>query len=305
MAYNAKSNRVILFGGQTGNYMDPTSYNGETWAFDVAVNKWTEMKPTSSPTKRIAAELAYDAKADRVILFGGGLISDPDKNETWAYDYNTNTWTQMAKGPARHLGARIAYDSESDRIILFGGYDADFLYNDTWAFDFNTNTWIEMKPSTSPPGRNYQAMTYDSKSDRVLVWGASDLKGDMLTPSIWAYDYNKNTWQEIKPGSGPHPQGADYPVMVYDVKADRTILYGGVNQDDETWNYDYNTNTWTKLEPGTIPGERSRHTMVYSTVTDRVTLFGGQAGSRRYVYSDETWVYDLNTNTWTNVTPHP
>jgi N-acetylneuraminic acid mutarotase len=91
--------------------------------------------------------------------------------DTWAYDYNTNTWKEMAKGPPKHLGARLAYDSESGRIILFGGSDiATWRYiNDTWSYDFNTDTWTEMKPATSPPGRNYQAMIYDAKSDRVLT----------------------------------------------------------------------------------------------------------------------------------------
>lgn len=73
MAYDKESDRVILFGGQTGdNLRDPRSYNGETWAYDVEANKWTEMKPASGPRGRSAAELTYDAESDRVIMFGGG-----------------------------------------------------------------------------------------------------------------------------------------------------------------------------------------------------------------------------------------
>ena len=33
MAYDAESNRIILFGGQTGDYQLPSSYNGETLGF--------------------------------------------------------------------------------------------------------------------------------------------------------------------------------------------------------------------------------------------------------------------------------
>jgi N-acetylneuraminic acid mutarotase len=219
LAYDTESNRIILFGGQTGDYTDSTSYNGETWAYDFTVNRWLQMKPTTGPTKRIAAELVYDAESDRIILFGGS--GDPDmstwgKMDTWAYDYNTNTWTEMAKGPNRHVGPRLAYDSESDRVILFGGYDmSDFFYNETWAYDFNTNTWTEMKPKTSPPGRNFHAMTYDSKADRILVWGGLNTTGTApVDESIWAYDYNTNLWQEIKPGDGSHPAGRDRKSVV-------------------------------------------------------------------------------------------
>lgn len=305
MSYDAESDRVILFGGQTGNYNNPDNFNGETWAYDVAANKWTQTNPISGPSGRAAPEMAYDAESDRVILFGGVLPSLETLNDTWAFDYNTNTWKEMkAKGPTLHLGARLAYDAESDRIILFGGYDlpGSFLYNDTWAYDFNSDTWTEMKPSISPPGRNYQAMTYDSKADRILTWGGSDVRGN-FDMSVWSYDFNTNAWQEIKPGEGTIPSGRDYPIMVYNAESDRTILFGGSLGGKETWAYDNNANTWTKLQPSTIPSPRSRHVMVYSVAADQVILFGGQVGSREFNYSSETWAYDFNSNTWRNVTP--
>jgi N-acetylneuraminic acid mutarotase len=303
MAYDGESDQIILFGGATGNpEMDPANNNSETWAYDVAANRWTQMKPSSGPTGRGAASLAYDAESDRVILFGGGNKSAWDLDDTWAYDYNTDTWTELAKGPARHLGPRIAYDAESDRVILFGGYDMmrGSECNDTWAYDLNSDTWTDMKPSTSPPGRNYQGMAYDSKSDRVLMWsgaGPSDV-------SVWSYDYNTNTWQETE-ASQPRPVVRNYPVLVYDAESDRTILFGGNYHGDETWAYDYNTNTWADLKPSALPGQLSRHAMVYSAAADRIILFGGQVGATHFKYTGQTWAYDFNTNTWTDMKPNP
>ena len=160
-----------------------------------------------------------------------------------------------------------------------------------------------MKPSTSPPRRNFNAMAYDAASDRVLVWGCYSVHPDDV--SIWSYDFNTNTWQEKKPGEGVHPLSRDYTVMTYDVESDRTILYGGVPLGDETWAYAYKTNTWTKLEPSTVPSKLSRHAIVYSTAADRVILFGGLIGSLQDEHSGETWAYDFNTNTWANMTSNP
>ncbi len=53
------------------------------------------MEPPTQPLKLASHNLAYDAESDRVVLFGGDanpLISD----ETWAYDLNTNTWTDLS-----------------------------------------------------------------------------------------------------------------------------------------------------------------------------------------------------------------
>ena len=312
LAYDAESDRFIMFGGQSGDYNLETSFNNETWAYDVIANKWTQMKPASAPSKRSDYGFVYDAKADRVILFGGFTYNIDPLNwgfdDTWAYDYNTDTWTEMAKGPAGILGIRLAYDSESDRIILFGGWHMKNkrFFNETWVFDFNANTWTSMQPKVSPPGRNYQAMTYDSKADRVLVWGGMDEKSEKpVDESMWAYDFNTNTWNEMKPGTTVFPSGRDYTKMVYNAKADRTILYGGTRGGTETWAYDYNTNTWKYLAPAANPGVLIEAGLEYSPATDRVILFGGMILSTSYDMRDKTWSYDFNTNTWTNVTPKP
>jgi N-acetylneuraminic acid mutarotase len=309
MTYDSESDKIILFGGlDVSMKSSPPQLipNGETWAFDVASNTWNEMKPASGPSARFAIDLVYDSESDRVILFGGGHgLSD-----TWAYDHNTNTWTEMSKGPREKSGYRMAYDSESDRCILFGGrgFDSQLLYNDTWAYDFNSDTWTKMQPSISPSARYFSAMAYNTQVDRVILFGGSEWDEKMIDRGLsdtWAYDFNTDTWQELDPGDGDYPTERYNHTLVYNAGADRTILAGGTCWVPETWSYDYNTNTWTKLEPAENPGIRTGHAMVYSSASDRVILFGGQFGMGQYNYKNDTWVFDFNTNTWTNVTRSP
>src|SRR2546421_10262771 len=110
--------------------------------------------------------------------------------------------------PARAFHA-MAYDSQSDRVILFSGaYPAGnttALLNDTWAYDFNTNTWANMNPGNAPPARAFQAMAYDSQSDRVILFSGVDLAGNttILLNDTWAYDFNANTWTNMTAGHAP------------------------------------------------------------------------------------------------------
>lgn len=313
MAYDKQSKQVVLFGGVTGSWGLRTSINGETWAYDVKDNTWAQLFPKKKPNDKAAAVLAYDAKSDRVIMFGGGNkgLMGFIFSETWAYNYNANTWKKMAYGPMDYLGARLVYDSESDRMILFGGLNVlDWFSQDgTWAYDYDTNTWTEMHPTVRPPGRNYQAMTYDSKADRVLTWGGMYIDESPLPESMWAYDYNKDTWTEF-PAQEPYPHSRDYAAMVYDAESDRTILFGGVpianSEEVSTWAYDYNTHTWEQMNPDPEPPFVSRHAMVYSEATDRVILFGGGTDDGdlfTLTYTNAIWAYDFNTNTWTDLTP--
>src|SRR5437016_13750232 len=112
--------------------------------------------------------MTYDAQSDRVILFGGedtaAVLGD-----TWAYDFNSNGWTNAdpATRPVRRVYHSMAYDSESDRVILFGGYGSGDDFNDTWAYDFNTNAWTNMDPPAKPPLRYEHETGHDATGDRV------------------------------------------------------------------------------------------------------------------------------------------
>ena len=258
--------------------------------------------------------MAYDSESDRVIMSCGFDMSGPSSwslEDTWAYDLTTNTWTQMkAKAPVAHLICKMAYDSESDRIILFGGWDIpnDQIFQDTWAYDYNTDTWTDMKPAVSPPGRNAQSMTYDSKADRILLWGGDSSTNHNPNPpknrAIWSYDFNTNTWEERVADLQPPQYFAS--AMAYDTSADRSIFYGGTiteNGSTAMWAYDYSNNAWIELKPSPNPGLLSWNEMVYLPIPRSLFLFGGVTGQD--MLWGKTWLYDYPTNTWTEVVPKP
>ena len=52
---------------------------------------WTELAPTTSPSVRSGAAMAFDAARGQVVLFGGYDPSVGDVNETWVW--NGATWS--------------------------------------------------------------------------------------------------------------------------------------------------------------------------------------------------------------------
>jgi hypothetical protein len=303
MAYDSESGLVILYGGQTGPWQDPASWNHETWSFDPELEKWVQLSPSTNPDGFGGGDMVYDFEADRIIL--SVITDDLSTLQTWAFDANHDTWTQLADGPRNMLGQRIAYDSESDRIIMFGGFDMTKykFVDETWAYDFNTDTWTNMEPRVHPEPRNYHGMAYDPKTDRVVVWGG-DLHGVANKNAVWTYDYNTNTWEELSSKYANAPELRDYMNLVYDDKADKFIMYGGYSYgNSETWTYDLSTNTWQQMQPTNSPGAISRYAMVYVKDENKTILFGGQDGATNYQYNNETWSYGLKHNKWVNVSP--
>jgi len=50
-----------------------------------------------SPAGRALGQMVYDAESDRLILFGGFDAALQPLDDVWAYDFNTDSWEQVAE----------------------------------------------------------------------------------------------------------------------------------------------------------------------------------------------------------------
>jgi len=317
-AYDIESNKLILK-PYMSNYQ--VLLEAPAWVMDLDEGIW--QRRADGPPKG-GGSMVYDSQSDRTILFIGKL-GKWDKNsgkpagQTWAYDYNTDTWTDMKPegGPYNLSGQGMIYDSESDRTILFGGVemgDAGTLAKsyETWAYDFESNNWTNMQPSGDIPQGNvdFYPISYDAGADRVLAWicEAPNL-GKIEGCAMNTYDYNSNTWERRK--VDPHPTSSYYNAMVYDPGTGLNILFGGATRlyagedfrkeetVDELWGYDYAKNSWTQLPSKNLPSARCCHAMIFDNITGTILMIGG--GNSLNTFTDETWKYDPATQEWNQI----
>jgi N-acetylneuraminic acid mutarotase len=293
LVYHVNAGRVMLYGGFNATF----EHLGDTWAYQYSSNTWTDRAPSTSPYATGGHCLSYDIDSQKIILFGGRLSGSDTTlvmyHETWAYDYTANTWTNRttATHPASCCWGDMVYDIQAERHIMFGGLtDGANYLDDTWAYDYDTNTWTDRSPTSSPPGRFDHRMAYDSGSDKVILVGGVGLGGTVLS-DVWAYDYSSNTWTERT----SFPTAIAPAGLAYDSLMDRTILFGGTRNfgetdlRDETWTYDYNTDTWTQLTCDPHPPEVDRSFMTYDSGAQRTILFGFRGPRPDPVYYEDTW----------------
>ncbi len=58
--------QIVLFGGRTS-----AGANAETWSYNLASNRWTKLVGDQAPAARSSHDMDYDAKSNRIIIFGG------------------------------------------------------------------------------------------------------------------------------------------------------------------------------------------------------------------------------------------
>ena len=229
---------------------------------------------------------------DNLTLDGSGnLRLDNDIRIYWI---NMNPSTK----PSARRWHSMVYDSAHDKVILFGGDDGSHD-DETWVYNLTDNTWTNMNPSTKPSARASHSMVYDSAHDKVILFGGYD--GGGWDDETWVYNLTDNTWTNMNPST--KPSARDSHSMVYDSADDKVILFGGydaIGRNDETWVYNLTDNSWTNMNTSHNPGARFIHSMAYNSAHDKVILFGGYDDDAS---DDETWVYNLTDNSWTNMNP--
>ena len=119
MAYDAQSDRVVLFGGDTGS-----AWLGDTWAYDADGDTWVEVTTEEAPWPVAQQAMAYDPSADRIVLWGG---AEREESVVWTFDLESATWSSATWDPAPEPAsdACLVWDAAAEQMLADRGRGPD------------------------------------------------------------------------------------------------------------------------------------------------------------------------------------
>ncbi len=200
--------------------------------------------------------------------------------------------------PARYLHAMASIWGE-DKVLIYGGM---WWFNDTWEYDLSNDNWTKKTSSNNPGNRYNTEMASVFGNNKVVLFGGN--WGSTFLDETWVYDSSTGSWTDVS--KSIRPPGRRFHDMSFVYGDDKVVLFGGdiiIGQIwlNDTWIFDLSNRTWTEKISSSKPTARSAHAMAPIFGTSKVLLFGGITGSDQWAH--DTWVYDVNTNTWTNKNP--
>ncbi len=229
VACDERTGRIILFGGRS-----ETGYLNDTWIFDPDTRAWAEAKSEgATPSSREGHAMVFDPSSGTLLLFGGGRTEAhyQKSNDTWRYDPQTNTWTdiEVSTCPSPRMWHAMVYDPNASSVIMFGGVgvgEYGAVLHDTWSL--TSDEWRRLEPTgIVPSSRSQHAMAYDGSNRVVVLFGGLGSTNRSLDDT-WIYDSPANAWQELK-ASGATPSPRSGHSMVSAPAWNQVLLFGGHN----------------------------------------------------------------------------
>jgi hypothetical protein len=238
-----------------------------------------------------------------MLVFGGS--SGPVLSDAWSLSLAPNqTWRPFST--TRRKGHTAVLDPSRHRMLIFGGESSTQL-NDAWELTLDDPArWTRLYPEgTPPPARALHGAIYDTKRDRMIVFGG---RGTTPTNDVWELSFfGEVAWRPISAVGTAPPARLD-PCVVYDPLRRRMIVFGGADASgvfNDVWTLSLSgTPTWTKLLPsGSIPSGRGGSQAIYDPLRDRLVIHGGY--DRNFNALADVWALSFvsATPTWSQVVP--
>jgi hypothetical protein len=160
--------------------------------------------------------------SNTLVAFGGQWNSD---STVWSWSASTG-WTNAYPSPSPSLRGHsgFTFDPIRNRSVVFGGSDSNTRanLNDTWEWDGNEWTLISQY---GPSSRKGHSLTWGPDSERVLLYGASNLG----TEDLW--EWSGTAWQSRTVFNPQAERMAS--AQAYDNARHDLIVFGGKN--NYTW----------------------------------------------------------------------
>jgi N-acetylneuraminic acid mutarotase len=171
-----KTNSMFVYGGAE-KWDSGFTYVNELNEYFPNNDTWINRTPVGN---RVRSLLVWDTLNNKLIIHGGG---EPDRNDTWVYDIDTNIWIAKSDGP-NPARDRIAgdWDPVRNQLVTFGGDINDNVpTDDVWIYSPNVTGFKpsgELTSSVFNPGHriNPRSISFSASNTQLPGIGNYPIK---------------------------------------------------------------------------------------------------------------------------------
>lgn len=201
LAWDDYDSELLLYGGY--NSPGPGGHTTNvTSAFDPVTQRWAKVTSSAKdPGPRAFSQMAYDARVQSVVLYGGQSPSCSSSmlfcptNSTWYF--HTGSWSNQTStlfannglAPPPRVTGSMGYDSSTSTLTIMGGASTPSEVPDTSTWLLTCSPTCSWAKYTGPLGPAYSgvAMAEDSFNAAPIAFGGYDYVTAKFTGTTYAF----------------------------------------------------------------------------------------------------------------------
>jgi hypothetical protein len=204
LVYHASRRAVALFGGlstEGGN-----KGLNDLWVLDQS-GAWSSIAQPTAPSARSGVALAYDTRADSLILYGGRVATQTQPlNDVWELPGESSTWLPRTLGMAAPVVANPRMVFDGRYVLLVGSDEANPTTIKVWRLD---SSFTELPPpngNTAPIRRSDFSVSFDLFNSALVLFGGTTAGAPLSDTLTWSpVDYR---WTPVMSDAPPAPRSA-------------------------------------------------------------------------------------------------
>ena len=230
---------------------------GDFWKYDATSDSWADVASMPVGTERSSA-VGFAAGGKGFVSTGyDGFIY---KADSWEFDVDANTWTQIADFPGGPRYEAVAFGL-GDNGYVGTGFDGSNSLKDFYKYSTADSAWTEVGFSGN---KRYSATVFTYNNKAYLVTGVNS---GTTVNDFWVFDPSAATgtaqWTELRHVTNYSSDTYDdsYTTIVRSnaasfVIGDKGYVTCGENGSlyNFTWEYDFSNDTWVEKTPLEGPG---------------------------------------------------
>eukprot|EP00211_Chloroparvula_japonica_P000800 CAMPEP_0119147438 /NCGR_PEP_ID=MMETSP1310-20130426/40357_1 /TAXON_ID=464262 /ORGANISM="Genus nov. species nov., Strain RCC2339" /LENGTH=1050 /DNA_ID=CAMNT_0007139409 /DNA_START=120 /DNA_END=3272 /DNA_ORIENTATION=+ len=268
-----------LFGGRNASVVAAGVFRNDVWKYDYDSNSWALQVPSGVgpiPIARTGHSVALYLQR-YMIIFGGTDEAGTVLDDTWFFDTDTNTWSEIG-GSSGILGRRsTAMAIVEDTLFVYGGQGSTLVLSDVWSLDLLTAIGATRRGNAPRQlGWVEQSVTFDDSGDAIVTgrfghgsvsndtrifFAGGRLSSQQLTNEVLVLDTATLIMSRVTrttDASDPPPAFAQAATSSFE---DDMYFFGGVSDQallNSVYRYNLYTGEWVRLVPETAFSPNAR-----------------------------------------------
>ncbi|KAM9335589.1 kelch repeat-containing protein [Symphorus nematophorus] len=267
----------------------------------------TQTAPLVSPSGRWGQTLCPIDAQTAILIGGQGARMQFCKDPMWKLCTEDMSWVAaetLAEGPTpeARIGHTAIYDPDSRRIFVFGGSKNKKWFNDVHILDTQSWKWTMVEAQGKVPPLAYHSCSMFRGELFVLggVFPRPNPEPDGCSDSLYIFDPHLSIWyQPIVTGDTPSPRSGHSACVMQERKI---YVFGGWDTPvcyNDMYMLDLGLMEFSAVKTtGKAPSPRSWHGSAVLSDT-KFLIHGGYNGNNAL---SDTFLFDIDTNSWTEVT---